>query len=193
MIAYQIQPIRAESADFVASLRAARTRVVIVSRGGRIIAADEAARRMLNEIEQDRDGEQLPRKLDEVLCAWIRDGAVGDLAAAPIPGMLLRATQLSGAGSPIALLLEPMSTRENLGTAARRFGLSRRELDVVRLLLEGDSACEIAQRLGIAEYTVGDYIKRIFAKTRVRNRSEMIAKVLGWSPTHGVTPAETEH
>ncbi|MDP9025085.1 MAG: LuxR C-terminal-related transcriptional regulator [Candidatus Eremiobacteraeota bacterium] len=179
MIAYRIEPRLPEPDEFVASVRAARARVVIVSRDGTIIAADPVARRMLDDIEP-HDANRLPRVIEAAVFAWIDQKLGGDLVATPLPGLLLRAMELNGDGAPIALLIEAMSTRAHLSTAARRFGLSRRECDVLRLVLEGDSACEIGTRLQIAEYTVGDYLKRIFAKTHVRNRSEMIAKVLGW-------------
>lgn len=105
-----------------------------------------------------------------------------DFAAMPAPGLIVRAVRLDSEDGSMALLVERLCAREDLEAASRRFRLSPREIDVLRLLLEGDSACEIAERLRIAEYTVGDYIKRIFVKTRVRNRSEMIAKILGWFP-----------
>ena len=181
MIAYRIEPRPVDPAEFVASVRSARARVVILSRDGTIVAADRVARRMLDDIEPHA-ANRLPRVIESEVFEWLRTNAGVDLVATPLPGLLLRAMELHGPGASIALLIEAMSTREHLSTAASRFGLSRRECDVLRLVLEGDSACEIGARLQIGEYTVGDYLKRIFAKTHVRNRSEMIAKVLGWLP-----------
>jgi DNA-binding CsgD family transcriptional regulator len=98
-----------------------------------------------------------------------------------VGGVKARLIPLAGTdGQRIALLLEPLLTREALEGAAARYRLSPRESDVVRGLLDGASVSEIAGGLGIAESTVGDYLKRLFAKTRVRNRAEMIAKLLGW-------------
>lgn len=191
MIAYRIEPRPVDPAEFVASVRGARARVVIVRRDGTIIAADRVARRMLDDIEP-HEADRLPRVIESAVFEWIAKNAGGDLVATPLPGLLLRAMELHGDGAPIALLIEAISTREHLSTAAHRFGLSRRECDVLRLVLEGDSACEIGTRLQIGEYTVGDYLKRIFAKTRVRNRSEMIAKVLGWRLAVGHPGTETE-
>lgn len=185
MISYRLDErlgARALGADSAVSMRRPRTRVVVVDPDLRIVAADEGARELLREL-RGWDGSRVPDCVAAALQA-ARASAEGesDLLVTSIPGLLVRAIPLGGTESWSALLVERVSTREHLEAASRRFRLSPREIDVLRLLLEGDSACEIADRLAIAEYTVGDYIKRIFAKTQVRNRSEMIAKVLGWRP-----------
>lgn len=50
--------------------------------------------------------------------------------------------------------------------------LSRREIDVLRLLAAGRSNTEIAGCLVIAESTVKMHIKHLYAKLDVRNRVE---------------------
>ncbi len=51
--------------------------------------------------------------------------------------------------------------------------LSRREQDVVRCVAEGLSNREIAQRLGLTEHTVKNYLFRIFDKLGVSKRVEV--------------------
>ena len=51
--------------------------------------------------------------------------------------------------------------------------LSRREQDVVRAVAEGLSNREIAQRLGLTEHTVKNYLFRIFDKLGVSKRVEV--------------------
>lgn len=194
MISYRLDErirVREQTAESTVSMRRPRARLVILDAELRIVAADAGAREILGELEM-REPTRLPRVLEAALRvqgAGIESG--DDLLMTSIPGFTLRLLSLDGRDGWRALLLERVCTRENLEAASRCFGLSPREIDVVRLLLEGDSASEIAQRLGIAEYTVGDYIKRIFAKTRVRNRSEMIAKLLGWFPSPSVPESKT--
>jgi DNA-binding CsgD family transcriptional regulator len=175
---YRTEP---EPVDAAVALRCSRAHIAIVDENGFVVAANPAARRRLDAIEPCTPN-RLPRALERIVRDWFRRGCEAELTVSPAPGFIVRAMSLGDAARHAGLIVEEVSTREHLSTAARQFGLSPRERDVLRLLLEGDSACEIAGRLGIAEYTVGDYIKRIFAKTRVRNRSEMIAKVLGWRP-----------
>jgi DNA-binding NarL/FixJ family response regulator len=52
--------------------------------------------------------------------------------------------------------------------------LSRREQDVVRCVAEGLSNREIAQRLGLTEHTVKNYLFRIFDKLGVSKRVEVV-------------------
>jgi DNA-binding NarL/FixJ family response regulator len=49
------------------------------------------------------------------------------------------------------------------------------------LILEGDSAGDIARTLCISEHTVQGYVKVLLSKTKSRNRPAMVAKVLNWN------------
>ncbi len=52
--------------------------------------------------------------------------------------------------------------------------VSRRESDIVRLVVEGLSNREIADRLKLSEHTVKNYIFRVFDKLGVSNRIELV-------------------
>jgi DNA-binding NarL/FixJ family response regulator len=67
--------------------------------------------------------------------------------------------------------------------------LSARELDVVRCLAEGLSNREIAQRLGLREHTVKNYLFRIFDKLGVSSRVEVVLYALG---TNHADPSKVE-
>lgn len=58
-------------------------------------------------------------------------------------------------------------------------GLSRREVDICRLLVVGRSNGEIARELFIEEKTVKNHLNRIFAKLGAASRAEAIATCLG--------------
>lgn len=63
--------------------------------------------------------------------------------------------------------------QEAVEKRGRAFGLSERELDVARLILDGRSNDEIAERLFISLSTVKTHVSRIFRKTGVKSRSEL--------------------
>jgi DNA-binding NarL/FixJ family response regulator len=59
----------------------------------------------------------------------------------------------------------------------RRYGISRREQDVLRMLYFGKSNREIGELLFISEYTVKDHIKAIMAKMDAGSRAEVVYKL----------------
>jgi len=54
--------------------------------------------------------------------------------------------------------------------------LSRRELDVLRLLAEGASYAEVARRLGISAHTVTSHVKNCYRKLGVRTAADAVAR-----------------
>lgn len=56
--------------------------------------------------------------------------------------------------------------------------LSPREREITRLIIKGMPNKTIAALLNISRWTVGTYVKRIFAKLNVNTRAELVAKVL---------------
>jgi DNA-binding NarL/FixJ family response regulator len=55
--------------------------------------------------------------------------------------------------------------------------LSKREKDVVELLLQGKSNKQIALTLGIAETTVEFHLRNVYTKLQVHSRAEAILKL----------------
>lgn len=82
-------------------------------------------------------------------------------------------------------------TKNRNGRTARRarkhrmpHNLTRRELDVVRTLMQGCSNKEIARQLVISERTVQTHLSNIFAKMQVTSRTEVVLAAInnGWLP-----------
>ena len=57
----------------------------------------------------------------------------------------------------------------------KAYGLTTREQEVAQLVLRGATTAQVAQRLAIAPYTVGDHMKSIFEKTGASTRGELSA------------------
>lgn len=60
----------------------------------------------------------------------------------------------------------------------KRFSLNARELDVLRLVVQGLSNKEIASSLSISESAVKNTLQQLFGKTEVRTRSQLVRVAL---------------
>jgi DNA-binding NarL/FixJ family response regulator len=106
--------------------------------------------------------------------AALRLGASGFvLKTAPLADLLDAIRRVAGGG--LAFSIRP---RASAGLAR----LSERELDVVRLVVEGRSNDEIGGRLGIGPKTVESHLRRLFERFDLSSRTELATRALreGW-------------
>jgi len=66
----------------------------------------------------------------------------------------------------------------NPGILAERFGLTPREIEIANLVLRGEGNNQIGKTLYLSVKTVKNMLTRIYQKTGVRGRSEMISKLM---------------
>jgi DNA-binding CsgD family transcriptional regulator len=57
------------------------------------------------------------------------------------------------------------------------YGLTQREQQLTRLILQGFSTIDIADRLVISVHTVQSHLRNVFAKTGVRTRRDLVTKI----------------
>jgi DNA-binding CsgD family transcriptional regulator len=104
--------------------------------------------------------------------------------ARPVPFLVVRTQPMTGlTGLFIGVRIDRFQPPNSLSSAAVRFHISPRELQVLALLLDGAHLDEIGTRLHITSSTVQDHIRSMVEKTESRNRSGLIACVLGWECT----------
>jgi DNA-binding NarL/FixJ family response regulator len=107
--------------------------------------------------------------------AALRLGASGFvLKTAPLAELLDAIRRVASGG--MAFSIRP---RTGAGSLAR---LSERELDVVRLVVDGRSNDEIGGRLGIGPKTVESHLRRLFERFDLASRTELATRALreGW-------------
>jgi DNA-binding CsgD family transcriptional regulator len=77
----------------------------------------------------------------------------------------------------VAVIVEPAHPARISPLLMSAYGLTQREQEVTRLVLQGASTAEIAERLVVSPHTVQQHLKRIFEKTGVRSRRDLVGKV----------------
>jgi two-component system, NarL family, nitrate/nitrite response regulator NarL len=78
----------------------------------------------------------------------------------------------------LAIAFSPTSPTVRAINAKGLSLLSKREMEVVRSLTEGLTNREIAERLGLSQHTVKNYLFRIFDKLGACNRIELLFMTL---------------
>jgi len=93
---------------------------------------------------------------------------------------LISRRMAEGEVSHIMVLLERVVERRTIHfrEVAERYQLSKREIEVVRMICEGCTNREIGEKLYISEHTVKDHIKNTMRKMEVASRNELVAVLL---------------
>lgn len=60
-----------------------------------------------------------------------------------------------------------------------KFRFSNRETDVINLIIRGLTSAEVSDILSISKETVRKHLRSIFIKSKVRNKTELLAKLVG--------------
>jgi DNA-binding CsgD family transcriptional regulator len=132
-----------------------------------------------------RIAQRLPTLLEdtvrELTAAWSSDAENAPGVSRPVSFLVVRTQPMSGpAGLFIGVHVDRFQPANSLTGIASRYHISPREVQVLALLLDGNHLDQIAKQLFITSSTVQDHIKSMLDKTESRNRSELIARVLGW-------------
>ena len=117
-------------------------------------------------------------KIFRAICA----GAAGYLLKTSSTGDIAAAIRSAAAGgSPInptiARRVLEMFSKANTASP-NDYGLTPREMDILKLLVDGSTIKDAAAQLGIGYYTADEYIRSVYVKLQVRSRGSAIAKAV---------------
>jgi DNA-binding CsgD family transcriptional regulator len=87
------------------------------------------------------------------------------------------ASLVAGGARRVAVIVEPAHPARIAPLLMSVYGLTEREQQVTRLVLQGNSTAEIAERLVVSAHTVQQHLKSVFDKTGVRSRRDLVGKV----------------
>jgi DNA-binding NarL/FixJ family response regulator len=81
----------------------------------------------------------------------------------------------------VFIIEEAVSNKVDLNQIRQNFKLTRREVDVLRRVLDGLKNIEIAEELEISEQTVKDHMSNVYMKIGVENRFSLIRSLISTS------------
>jgi DNA-binding CsgD family transcriptional regulator len=87
------------------------------------------------------------------------------------------ASLVTGGSRRVAVIIEAAHPARIAPLLMSAYGLTEREQDVTRLVLQGNSTTEIAERLVVSAHTVQQHLKSVFDKTGVRSRRDLVGKI----------------
>jgi DNA-binding CsgD family transcriptional regulator len=132
-------------------------------------------------------GGRLPAAVAAIAASALRSSegrdAPGEVALARVLSrsgtwLVLHGATLAGAAEPrVAVIIEPAHPGRIVPLLMAAYGLTEREQEVARLVLQGESTNGIARRLVVTPSTVQEHLKHIFDKTGVRSRRDLVGKV----------------
>ena len=79
----------------------------------------------------------------------------------------------------LAVTIELASPRDRAAIYTAANGFTEREAEILQRLLAGADTHELADGLHLAEHTVQDHLKSIFAKTGTHSRRQLLSEVVG--------------
>lgn len=77
----------------------------------------------------------------------------------------------------VAVIIEPAHPGRIAPLLMAVYGLTHREQEVTRLVLQGQATAAIAETLFISPHTVREHLKHVFEKTGVRTRRDLVGKI----------------
>ena len=162
--------------------------LVVLSEDGEVESTTPGVERWLSDLpDGDLDAGRLPSAVHAVAGRALRTAEShddpGEVALARVLSrsgtwVVLHGTSLVASGSRrAAVIVEPAHPVRITPLLMSAYGLTEREQEVTRLVLRGHSTAEIAERLSVSPHTVQEHLKKIFEKTGVRSRRELVGKV----------------
>jgi DNA-binding CsgD family transcriptional regulator len=101
---------------------------------------------------------------------------------------MLEGAPLEGADrGRAAITIRAATVEEVFDFLAKAYDFTRRERQVVALILDGLATKQLAAALCISQHTVQDHLKAIFTKTNLRSRRELVPRLAGRTPEHAST------
>lgn len=120
----------------------------------------------------------------KIITEAIKAGASGYILKASPKNEIIKALwDIKNGGSYLSAkiarkVLQELRTTEGKGRSLHEFGLTGREEEILKEIINGTSYKTIASNLGISIHTINSHTRKIYEKLRVNSRGEAVAKVI---------------
>jgi DNA-binding CsgD family transcriptional regulator len=161
--------------------------LVVLTRDWKVESSTPGVEQWLRDLpDGDLDRGTLPSAVLSVAARALRcveDGEPAEVAMARVLSrsgawvVLHGAALQSGTDSRVAVIVEPAHPARITSLLMSAYGMTDRERDVTRLVLQGSSTAQIAEELVVSPHTVQQHLKSVFDKTGVRSRRDLVGKV----------------
>ncbi|MGQ0573928.1 MAG: helix-turn-helix transcriptional regulator [Pseudonocardia sp.] len=156
--------------------------LVVLDAGGEVESRTPGTDRWLADLpDADLDAGRLPTAVRSVAARALgpaRGVAMARVLSRNGTWVVLHGARLDTDGARrVAVIVEPAHPARIYPLLMAAFGLTAREREVTRLVLQGSSTAEIATELVVSTHTVQQHLKAIFDKTGVRSRRDLVGKV----------------
>jgi DNA-binding CsgD family transcriptional regulator len=162
--------------------------LVVLSHDGEVESATPGVERWLAALpDGDWDAGKLPSAVLAVAGRALRTAehpdepgqvAVSRVLSRSGTWVVLHGASLVSTGAHrVAVIVEPAHPARIAPLLMSVYGLTEREQEMTRLVLQGNSTTEIAERLVVSAHTVQQHLKSVFDKTGVRSRRDLVGKV----------------
>ncbi|GCD91179.1 LuxR C-terminal-related transcriptional regulator [Nocardioides sp. LS1] len=187
-VRYEMSAQRSRALEF--TIERLSQPVIITDWDGRVVFQNRAAADSCR-LSKDLDGrlniaDGLSRAILDATRAFTTEGKRVQTQTISTGGgrqLVVKTYRLADATRASATLLYERAAQTSPRTLPTWDVLTRREQQIVELVSEGLTTREIAERAFISENTVKQHLKRIYAKTDVSNRAELIQ--LTWASSAG--------
>ena len=161
--------------------------LIVVTGNWEIESATPGVERWLRELpDGDWAAGRLPSAVLAVAGQALRTAAFPDAGEVAVSRVMSRSGRwvvlhgtslVSSTSRRVAVIVEPAHPGRIAPLLMAAYGLTEREQEVTRLVLQGESTTDIADRLVVSAHTVQQHLKSIFDKTGVRSRRDLVGKI----------------
>ncbi len=161
--------------------------LIVITEDWEIESATPGVERWLGELpDGDLAAGRLPSAVLAVAGRALRTATYPDAGEVAVSRVMARSGRwvvlhgtslVSSSSRRVAVIVEPAHPGRIAPLLMAAYGLTDREQEVTRLVLQGNSTTDIAGRLFVSANTVQQHLKSVFDKTGVRSRRDLVGKI----------------